>query len=201
MKNVKIFGNVKIGKNALVEDYCIIGKTPENKKKLPTIIGDNCVIRSHSVIYAGNLIGNNFHCGHHIVIREENRIGNNVSIGSGVNIEHHVTIEDDVRLHSNVFVPELTILKKGSWIGPNVVFTNSKYPVSKNSRTNLKGATVKEGAKIGANATVLPGITIGVNCLIGGGSVVTKDIEDGKIAAGNPAQIIGSVSDLREYRV
>ena len=201
MKNIKIYKNVKLGKNVTIEEFCVIGKPPKNKKngELKTVIGDNSVIRSHAVIYSGNSIGDNFQCGHHIVMREENRIGNNVSIGSGTDIEHHVTIEDNVRLHSNVFVPEYTILKKDSWIGPNVVFTNARYPNSRSAKENLRGALVKSKAKIGANCTILPGITIGENSLIGAGSVVARDIDDGKIAAGNPARLIGDISRIKDY--
>jgi acetyltransferase-like isoleucine patch superfamily enzyme len=201
LKKCTIYKNVSIGKNVVIEEYSVIGKPPGNAGdgELPTIIGDNSVIRSHAVIYAGNVIGNNFQCGHHVVMREENRIGDNVSIGSCADIEHHVTIENDVRLHSNVFVPEYTILKRGSWIGPNVVFTNARYPNSKNAKENLKGVLVKERAKIGANSTILPGVTVGENSLVGAGSVVAGDVADGTVVAGNPAKPIGNISDIKDY--
>ncbi len=201
MKKSKIYKNVKIGKDVVIEEFCIIGKPPRGKKngELLTVIGDNSIIRSHAVIYAGNVIGNNFQCGHHIVMREENSIGSSVSIGSCTDIEHHVAIEDGVRIHSNVFVPEYTTLEKGSWIGPNVVFTNARYPNSKHAKNQLKGALVKERAKIGANTTILPGVTIGENSLIGAGSVVAKEVADGTVVAGNPAKKIGKVSDIKDY--
>ncbi len=189
---------MKIGKDAVIGEHVIIGEPPRGKKPgdLPTIIGDGAVIRSHSVIYAGNRIGDNFQTGHHVLVREENSIGNNVSIGTSSVVEHHVILGNNVRIHTQAFVPEMTILEDGAWIGPNAVITNAAYPLSPNVKNELKGALVKKNAKIGANATLLPGITIGENALVGAGAVVTKDVPPNKVVAGNPAKIINDVSNL-----
>jgi len=203
MENIKIYNNVKLGKNVIIEDYCIIGKPPMNFSdgELETIIGDNAIIRSHTIIYAGNIIGYNFQTGHHVVIRENNKIGNQVSIGTLSCIEHHIIIEDEVRCHSQVFIPEFTIIKKNAWIGPNVVITNAKYPQSKNVKKNLKGAIIEQNAIIGANVTILPGLLIGKHTLIGCGSVVTNDVDDFNVVVGNPAKNIKKISDIEEYKL
>ena len=107
-----------------------------------------------------------------------------------------VIVEDNVRIHSQAFIPEYSILKKGSWIGPNAVLTNAKYPLSQNVKDSLKGPTICENAIIGANSTILPGIQIGSNSLVGAGSVVTKNVGPGKIVAGNPAIELKDVSEL-----
>jgi len=194
----KIYPNVSIGKNAVIEEYVIIGVPPRGKKAgdLLTVIGDNAVIRSHTVIYAGNRIGNDFQTGHHVLVREENEIGNQVSIGTASVVEHHVKIGNNVRIHSQAFIPEMSILEDGAWIVPNAVITNAAYPLSPNVKHELKGATVKKNAKVGANATLLPGITIGENALVGAGAVVTKDVPPNKVVAGNPAKVINDVSNL-----
>src|SRR4029434_11032591 len=140
-----------------------------------TVIGKGAVIRSHTVIYAGNIIGNNFQTGNKVNIRESNRIGNNVSVGTLSVIEHHVEIADNVRIHTQVFIPEYSTLEEGCWIGPNVVFTNAKYPLSPRVKDNLVGTVIRKGAKIGANATLLPGVVIGENALVGAGAVVVRD--------------------------
>ncbi len=192
------YPGVQLGENVTVEDYVIIGKPSAGKKPgdRETVIGDRTLIRSHTVIYMGNVVGTNCQTGHHVLIREENIIGDSVSIGSHSIVEHHVTIEDDVRIHSQAFIPEFSILKKGCWIGPNAVLTNARYPQSPRAKENLEGPTIGEGAKIGANATILPGVRIGENALVGAGAVVTKDVAPGTVVAGNPAVVINEISEL-----
>lgn len=198
MENFKLYKNVTLGKNVVIEDFAIIGVPPKGYKdgELETVIGDNSVIRSHTVIYAGNKIGKNFQTGNKANIRELNEIGDNVSVGTLSIIEHHVNIEDGVRIHSQVFVPEYSLLKKKCWIGPNVVITNAKYPQSPNVKNELVGATIHEAAKIGANSTLLPGVNIGKSALVGAGSVVTKSVEDNAVVVGNPAKQINKMSNL-----
>jgi acetyltransferase-like isoleucine patch superfamily enzyme len=195
-KTAIIHPNVELGEGSIVEDYCIIGKPSRGKEEQKTTIGKNAIIRSHTIIYAGNRIGDNFQTGDHATIREENTIGNNVSIGTKSDVQHHVRIEDDVRIHSLSLIPEHTVLEKGCWIGPQVSITNASYPNSALAKENLKGVTVEEHAKIGANATILPGITIGRNTLVGAGAVVTKDVPANAVIVGNPAREIKKIHDL-----
>ncbi len=187
-----------LGKNASIGECVIIGEPPRGKApgEMKTVIGDNAVIRSHTVIYAGNTIGDNFQTGHQVMVRESNTIGNNVSFGTATIVEHHVTIADSVRLHSRVFVPEFTSIEAGAWLGPGVVVTNAMYPLSKGVKDSLQGASIRKNAKVGANATLLPGVELGENCLVGAGSVVTKSVEAGKVVAGNPAKVINEVKNL-----
>lgn len=198
-KNAIIHTGVKLGSNCVVEDFAIIGVPPAGFEsgELETIIGDNAVVRSHTVIYAGNKIGSNFQTGNKANIRELNEIGDNVSIGTLSVVEHHVTIGNNVRIHTQVFIPEFCVLEDGCWIGPNVVMTNSKYPNSPDSKKHLHGVQIKKNARVGANSTILPGIVLYEDCLIGAGAVVTKDVPAGKVAAGNPAVIINDIESLR----
>ena len=195
----KIYPNVQIDEEAQIGDYAIIGQPPRDREpgELPTVIGVRAVIRSHTVIYAGNVIGNDFATGHGVMIREENQIGNRVSIGTHSIIEHHVRIGDGVRIHSQAFIPEYSVLEEGCWIGPNVVFTNAYHPLCPKVKECLKGPTIKRGAKIGANATLLPDITIGENALVGAGAVVVEDVPPGTVVVGNPARVIKNISELR----
>lgn len=193
-----IRAGTRLGKDCIIEDFVIIGVPPRGYKdgELETVIGDGAHIRSHTVIYAGNKIGRNFATGNKVNIREFNLIGDNVSIGTLSVIEHHVEIGNGVRIHSQAFIPELTILEDECWIGPNVVITNSRYPKSPNSKDALEGVVVKRGAILGANATIMPGIVIGEDSLVGAGSVVTKDVSPKTVVVGNPARVINQIENL-----
>jgi acetyltransferase-like isoleucine patch superfamily enzyme len=194
----KIYGNVALGAGAVVEEFCIVGAPPRGTTdgQLATRIGEGAVIRSHTVIYAGNVIGKNFQTGNKVNIRESNRIGDNVSVGTLSVIEHHVEIADNVRIHTQVFIPEYSVLEEGCWIGPNVVFTNAKYPLSPGVKDALAGPIIRKGAKIGANATILPGVIVGENALVGAGSVVARNVAPGEVVVGNPARVIRHISEL-----
>lgn len=139
-------------------------------------IGDNTKIWQYCVILKGAVIGSNCNVCAHVLIEDDVTIGDNVTIKSGVQVWNGVTIED------NVFV------------GPNVTFTNDMVPRSKQYPEQFSKTLIKKGASIGANATILPGITIGEYSLIGAGSVVTKDIPPYEVWYGNPAKSIKHIS-------
>lgn len=195
--NLVLSRTTRIGKKVKIEPFCIIGQRAKSSQQdTLTSIGDNSLIRSHTVIYCGNKIGNHFQTGHGVLIREDNEIGNNVSIGSHTIIEHHVRIGNNVRIHGGAFIPEYSIIDENAWIGPQVTFTNAKYPASALAKKHLLGPIIGKNAKIGAAAVLLPGVKIGENSLIGAGSVVTKNVPNDKVVAGNPAKTIGKIMDL-----
>lgn len=137
-------------------------------------------LRKHFINYGANVyatakIGNFVKAGYASEIGNAVKIGDNVSIGKGSFLCEGVEIGNDV------------------FIGPHVCFTNDKYPPSKKS--NWKKTIVRDGAKIGAAVTILPGVTIGENALIGAGSVVTKNVDANTAVYGNPAKIIQKGED------
>lgn len=196
-----IYPGVELGPGCTVEDYAIIGAPPAGfgNVELKTIIGANAIIRSHTVIYAGNRIGENFQTGNKANIRELNEIGDNVSVGTLSVVEHRVSIASGVRIHTQAFVPEFTVLDEQCWIGPNVVITNAKYPFSPDTKKELKGVHVKKNAIIGANTTLLAGVVIGRCVLVGAGSVVTRDVPDFHVVGGNPARFLKDISMIKSY--
>jgi acetyltransferase-like isoleucine patch superfamily enzyme len=190
--------NVHLGEEGVIGPFCEIGVPPRGigEGEMETHIGRRSMIRSHTIVYAGNIIGDDFQTGHGVLIRESNRIGNQVSIGSHTVVEHHVQIADGVRIHSQAFIPEFSVLEEGCWIGPNVVFTNAPHPLCPKAKECLRGPVIRPGAKIGANATLLPGVHIGEMALVGAGAVVTGDVAAGAVVTGNPARVIKQVSEL-----
>lgn len=185
---------VRLGERVMVEDYCIIGIPPGGSlEDVETVIGDDAVIRAHTIIYAGNVIGARFQTGNKANIRELNTIGDDVSIGTLSVLEHHVRIEDGARIHTQAFVPEYSVLEAGCWIGPQAVLTNARYPMAPGTKQSLSGPVVESRAIVGANSTLLPGVRIGARSLVGAGSVVTRDVPPGVIAAGIPAKVIREI--------
>lgn len=198
-KSAILYDKVLLGEDSQVDEFVLIGVIPRGRQPgdMETCIGPESVIRSHTVIYAGNTIGSHFQTGHGVMIRELNQIGDHVSIGTHSIIKHHVQIGHRVRIHSYAFIPEFSILEEGVWVGPNAVFTNALYPLSPEAKANLKGPhLLAGGAKIGANTTLLPGVVVGQKALVGAGSVVVHDIPAGKVVVGNLARVIRNIQDL-----
>lgn len=138
-------------------------------------IPESTNVWQYCVVLPGAQIGENVNICSHCFIENDVKIGNNVTIKCGVQVWDGITIEDDV------------------FIGANVTFTNDKYPKSKNSDWQLLTTVVKRGASIGAGSTILPGLTIGENAVVGAGSVVTKDVPANELWVGNPAHFVRKV--------
>lgn len=138
-------------------------------------IGVGTRIWQFCVVFAGARIGKNCNICAQVLIENDVVIGDNVTIKSGVQLW------DGVRIEDNVF------------IGPNATFTNDLFPRSKVYPEQFLHTIVKAGASIGANATLLPGVTIGESAMIGAGAVVTKDVPAGTVVVGNPAKIVRQV--------
>lgn len=178
-KNVTIYGPVQFG---------FPSQEHLGKKRWPgVIIGDDCIIRSGSILYSDVVIGNLCQIGHNVMIREKTSVGNHTEIGTNTIIEGNVRIGHNVSIQSQSFIPMNTKIGSNVFLGPNVVMTNDRYPLK--GVGGLVGAAIEDFASIGANVTLTPGITIGRAAVIAAGSVVTKDVPAGMLAVGNPARL------------
>ncbi len=189
-----IYPNVSIGKNCRIDEGVVIGFS-ESKKNDKTTIGVNSILRANTFIYEGVKIGKNFQSGPNVLVREDNSIGNDVVIWHGATISPGNIIGDGCRIHAGSFL-ELVTLGKRVFIGPGVVFTDDPHPLNPSPRIHFGGATVKDEAVIGANATILPHVRIGKRAVIGAGSVVTNNIPAGEVWVGNPARFLKKAEQI-----
>lgn len=189
--------NVHLGENVIVDPSANVGHPPRGKAagELPVYIGANSVIRANAVIYGGVRIGPGFQCGHGAMIRENNEIGENCSVGTNAVLEPGNRIGSHSRIHSGCFLENATLGER-VFVGPNVTFTDDPHPPCVECTEFVGGATVEDGAAIGGNTTLMPGVRVGAGALVGGGSVVTKDVPPGMVAAGNPARIIKRTDEI-----
>ncbi len=167
---------VHLGAGAIVDPGVLLGY-PSGR---PGVSGDARIgagarIRAGSIIYAAVDIGDDFETGHHATI------------------DYGCVIGDRVRIHCNVYIAQFTRIEDDVFLAPGVTIANDPHPICTKC---MQGPTIRRGARIGVNATLLPLITIGVGALVGAGSVVTADVPDGMLVAGNPARIIGPVDNL-----
>ena len=177
-----------------VHRTAILGEVPGRPMvSLALQVGSHAVIRAHSVIYAGSQIGSHLETGHGVVIREENRLGDHLSIWNNSTIDYGCIVGNRVRIHCNVYVAQFTTIEDDVFLAPGVMIANDRHPICK---ACMKGPTIKRGARVGINATLLPEIVVGEEALIGAGAVVTKDVPAGAVVVGNPARIIGRAKDL-----
>lgn len=188
----------KIGSNAAIGE-----KSLRRVKDKTAKIGKNAAFLSNSIVYEGVTISDNLIIGHNSIIREENIIGNNFKLWNNSVVDYGCRIGNNVKVHCNCYISQGTVIEDDVFIGPGTVTTNDKYPGSRLSRPEKAqkgGPRIKTGAQIGANVTILPGVTIGERALVGSGSVVTKDIPRETVAIGNPARPVCSIYDIKDSK-
>lgn len=158
----------------------------------------NYFVHESSYVDEGAEIGEGTKIWHFCHIQRNARIGKNCSLGQNVNVSNNVVIGNNCKIQNNVSVYEGVELEDGVFCGPSCVFTNDLTPraLYPKGSAAYKKTVVKEGASIGANATVVCGHIIGKYAMIAAGAVVTKDVPDYALVAGIPASVIGQVDEF-----
>lgn len=159
-------------------------------------------IHQTAIIEKNVTLGKNVKVWHFVHIREKVKIGNNCIFGKNVYIDSEVIIGNNCKIQNNVSIFHGATIQDGVFIGPHVCFSNDKYPRAIDSKGKIKSVLdwkvsktfVKNGASIGANCTILPGVTIGEFAMIGAGSVITKNVPAYTLVYGNPGKIHGKVN-------
>lgn len=188
--NTSIYDNVIVGDNTVICDHCIIGEPTnayynDDKYTNPILkIGCNGLIRSHSIIYAGTTIGDDFQMGHHSVIREDNSLGNHCMVGGYVTILNGCHIGNYVRFHSYDEIGENSDIEDFVFFYPNVIVATDPTPPS----DTIKPCHFGEFTQITSSVMVLPGTFLGKHCVVSAQSHISGRFEDFSFIAGNPAK-------------
>ncbi len=195
---VVIHADTRIGTGVRIDDNTVIGKLPmrspisavTRKVELPPCsIGDGCLIGALVVIYRGAEIGSQTLIADQASVREQTRIGQSTIIGRGVAVENKVEIGMLCKIETGAYITALSSIGDSCFIAPEVTFTNDQFLGRTKERFLYhKGVTMQEGARIGANATILPGLTIGRDALVAAGSIVTRDVAERTTVLGAPAR-------------
>lgn len=177
--------SVSIGAESYVSPSATVGpRGPADEGA--TSIGREATIRGGTVIYPDVDVGDRFSTGHNAVVRSGSRIGDDVLVGTGAVVDGDVTVGSRVSMQTGAYVPPETAIADDVFLGPHAVVTNDAYPIREASE--LEGTTVESHASVGANATLLPGLTVGERSFVAAGAVVTEDVPPETLAVGAPAE-------------
>jgi len=196
--NVVIYHGTVIGNNVTIQDNVVIGKQPtrakasilpEAKQLSPALIGNGVIIGTSAIIYANSQIADEVFVADLVTIRERVSIGEGTIVGRGVAIENDCIIGKLCKLETNCYITAHSELGDYVFIAPCVVTTNDNYMGRGKERfKKFKGVTVKNGGRIGANATILPGKIILEDGTVAAGSLVSRNVEQESLVVGAPAK-------------
>ncbi|AFK06880.1 UDP-3-O-(3-hydroxymyristoyl) glucosamine N-acyltransferase [Mesotoga prima MesG1.Ag.4.2] len=201
--NVVIHRGVIIGDDVTIGDNTVLGKEPfaastsattSIEELKPLSLGSGTTIGASCVIYKGASLGEKCFVGDLATIREKTTIGEKTIVGKGATVENGTSVGKRVKIETGAYITAFSTIEDYCFIAPEVTFTNDNYlGRTEERKKHFKGPTLRKGARIGANATLLPGVTVGEDALVAAGSVVTKDLAPRKIYAGIPAKFIRDV--------
>lgn len=184
-----------LGENCEIDKHATVGSVYTDETT-PPVLGDEATVRAGTIIYDDVVIGDGFSTGHYALVRELTDIGDDVLVGTNTVIDGRTTIGSHVSLQTGVYIPSHTTIGDNVFLGPHAVLTNDPYPIRQD--VDLEGPTLEDGVSVGANATVLPGVTIGEGAFVAAGSVVTDDVPADTLAVGAPAKHTNLPENLQE---
>ncbi|MCB5254874.1 MAG: N-acetyltransferase [Candidatus Cloacimonetes bacterium] len=203
--NVVIHSGSIIGDNVRIDDNVIIGKQPLSSPRsifkltdnlAPAKVGSYCQIGANVVIYVQCEIGERNLIADLATIRENVKIGNLNIVGRNVAIENYVRIGDRNKFETNAYITAYSVVEDYCFVAPCVATSNDNYMARDKERfQHFKGITMKNGSRIGVNATILPGKIIESDGTVAAGAVVTRDVPNAKIVVGSPAKALRDVPE------
>lgn len=207
-----IHAGTRLGARCQVEAHAVLGRLPRPAPSStirppaelpPLTIGDNALIGAGAVLYAGSALGSHCLLGDHAFVRELCRIGDRVIIGAHVTVESEVSIGSDTKIQTGAYLAAWTTIEEHCFIAPCVVTSNDNFMGRTEARFAQRGGpTIRRGARVGANVTLLPNVEVGVEAFVAAGSLVTRDVPPGKLVMGSPARVVRAVpvSEFVEQR-
>ena len=201
--HVVIHDDTRIGIGVRLDDGCVLGKLPlrssvsavtRDVTLAPASLGDRCLVGSHAVVYRGASIGDGVLLADLATVREETSIGDLSIIGRGVAVENQVMIGTRCKIETGAYITAKSTIGAFCFVAPEVTFTNDNFVGRSEERfKHFAGVVMESGSRVGANATVLPGITIGKEALVAAGSIVTRDVSPLIVVLGSPARPVWEV--------
>lgn len=203
--NVVIHDGSKIGDNVRIDDGTVIGKLPmraantavtKDQELSPAVVGSDCILGTNVVIYRGAEIGQKVMIADLSTLRENVTVGDYTIVGRGVAIENLCKIGRYCKLETNVYITAYSELKDRVFVAPCAATSNDNFVGRTKERfKHFKGVTIQKGGRIGVNATILPGKTVGADGLVAAGALLTSDCPAGVIVAGVPAKQLRDVPE------
>ena len=193
-----------IGEGCKILDYAVVGKQPTlsprstaKREELPALVlGPGSVVSTGAVVFAGTTVGERVIVGDQACVRERCTIGDDVVIGRGSLVENDTSVGALTKIQAHAYITAYSLLEDNVFIAPCVITTNDNFMGRTEKRHDqIKGPTIRRGARIGGGAVLLPGIEIGEEAFVGAGAVVIKDVPPRALVVGNPARQIREVPD------
>lgn len=201
--NVVLHAGTVLGEGVVVGDNSVLGRQPRPSptstvkiaEPLPgLIVGDGCIVGTGAVIYAGTRIGRQTLIADQAFVREKCSVGDFCIVGRGVTVENETNIGSYVKIQTGAYVTAYSTVEDYVFIAPGVYTTNDNFMGRTPERFKYrKGPTIRRGARVGANTTLLPGVEIGREAFVAAGSVVTRDVPPATLVKGTPARPVRKV--------
>jgi acetyltransferase-like isoleucine patch superfamily enzyme len=197
-----VYPGTVLGDGVRVLEYAVVGKQPSLSPRSttkreplePTRIGDGTTVSTGAIVFAGTTIGARVILGDQSCVRERVTIGDDVVVGRGSLVENDTTIGALTKIQADAYITAYSTLEDNVFIAPCVVTTNDNYMGRTEKRfAELKGPTIRRGARVGGGAILCPGVEIGEEAFVGAGAVVTKNVPARKLVVGNPARVLRDV--------
>jgi acetyltransferase-like isoleucine patch superfamily enzyme len=193
-----------LGDGVKVLEYAVVGKQPAlsprstaSREPLPPAeIGDDSIVSTGAIVFAGTRIGARAILGDQSCVRERVTLGDDVVVGRGSLVENDTTIGSSTKIQADAYITAYSTLEDDVFVAPCVVTTNDNFMGRTERRHELRrGPTIRRGARIGGGAILLPGVEVGEEAFVGAGAVVTRNVPPRKLVVGSPARVLRDVPD------